>query len=271
MDAVTSPTGLTVLRRSAAPIRAVQIYGQRCSGTHFLIKTIERSFPDADFTEAYGFKHWFVPHHVVIPEGVLVLVVARHAGDWIRSLHARPWHVRRETAALPFADFIRAEWHAVWDDENFGIGPAHPLWGQEMLHERCPATGQRFADPMAMRTAKLAHWAGLARRAPDVALIRYEDVRDRPGTLLNGLRAAFDLPPVTIRPITSYKGHGLKTFTGSAYPPLSPADRAFIHARLNPATESLYGYCYDSPPPHATNAVSSAAASAGPPPRINAS
>ena len=33
--------GLTILRRGDAPIRAIQVYGQRCSGTNVLIRSIE--------------------------------------------------------------------------------------------------------------------------------------------------------------------------------------------------------------------------------------
>lgn len=240
---MTDAREITVLRRSGRPIRAVQVYGQRCSGTNFLIKTIERSFDDLVFTEAYGFKHWFVPGHVVIPEGVLVLVVARNVQDWIRSLHRMPWHVRRETAALPFDRFIRAEWHAVWDDPNFGISESHPLWGQEMMHERCPRTGRRFANAIRMRGAKLAHWAALAERAPDVALIRYEQVRDAPDETLNALRAAFGLPEAPVDAVRTYKGFPEEQrFTGSRYPPLAAEDEAFIRAELDHSIEALYGY-----------------------------
>lgn len=242
MNAPQGGDGVRVLRRSGVRVDRVQVYGQRCSGTHYLIKTIERSFDDLRFTEDYGFKHWFVPHHVAIPEGVLVLVIARHPEDWVRSLHGKPWHVDPATARLPFPEFIRAEWHAVWDDRNFGIGPEHPLWMSEMLHERCPASGRRFANPLAMRTAKLAHWAGLAARAPDVALIRYEEVRDRPGPVLNRLRTAFGLAPAAVDPVTSYKGQGERPFSGSRYPPLEPGDRAFVRGALDRRVEALWGY-----------------------------
>jgi len=240
--------GLTILRRGDAPIRAIQVYGQRCSGTNVLIRSIEANLGRAAFTESYGFKHWFVPEQVLYPRDVMVLTVARDPVDWVRSLHRQPWHAHPELKRLDFSDFIRAPWHSYWDSEFWGVEDDHPVLGREMLHERCPHTGERFANPLAKRTAKLRHWSGLHDRAHHVALLGYDSFLADPAGVIADLASATGL--ATADPFIaqdSYKGQGRRTFTPTAYPPVSDADLDHIHAWLDPAVEARFGFSINEP------------------------
>jgi hypothetical protein len=243
-DCWTNPRpGLNILRRGNAPIRSIQVYGQRCSGTNVLIRSIEANLGRDAFTEAQGFKHWFVPEQVLFPRDVMVLVVARDPVDWVRSLHRQPWHAHPDLKRLDFSDFIRAPWHSYWDTEFWGVEQDHPVLGREMLHERCPHTGERFANALAKRTAKLRHWSDLHDRAHHVALLGHDAFVADPAGVIAALSAATGIP--CVQPFVaqdSYKGQGHRPFTPTPYPPVSDSDLAHIHAWLDPEVEARFGF-----------------------------
>ncbi|WP_156420940.1 hypothetical protein [Aureimonas sp. AU22] len=234
--------GLRVLKRTAGGIRHIQIYGQRCSGTHAIARTIDANFGDQARTEAYGFKHWFVPDQVLFRDDVLVLVIARSAFDWVRSLHRQPWHAHPEVKRLSFSAFIRAPWHSYWDDEFWGIRDGHPLRGQEMMHERDPATGLRFANPIAKRTAKLRHWGALHTRAPNVALLSLGTLQGDPEAVVAALAALTELPASPeFQRVWSYKGNGNRVFERTHYDALGEDDTHWIARHLDPDVETRFG------------------------------
>lgn len=234
--------GLRILQRGRERVRFVQIYGQRCSGTNVLARLLEHNLGAGLFAERYGFKHWFVPDQVLFGPDVLVVVIARDAFDWLRSLHRQPWHVHPDTKALDFSRFIRAEWHSVWDHHVGGIDEHHPLQNREMLHERDPVTGLRFASPLAKRRAKLAHWAGLETRAPNLALLSYETLRRQPEAVIAALAEATRLPAARpFRPVDTYKGQEIRPFLPIRYDPLTSLDRDWIEAQIDADVEALYG------------------------------
>lgn len=234
--------GLRVLKRGDVPITRIQLYGQRCSGTNLVTRAIEANMPAATITEDFGFKHWFVPPQTLFVKDTLVLVVARDAFDWARSLHRQPWHAHPDLKAQPFDAFIRSHWHSYWDDHFGHIEPGHPVQGDEMLHERDPVTGERFANCIAKRTAKLRHWASLTNRAHNVALLGYDAFVRDPGAFVAALSEATGIAcrdPFV--PITSYKGQGHAPYVPTAYPDLAPADADHITAWLDPETEAAFG------------------------------
>lgn len=234
--------GLRVLIRGRVRIRHIQVYGMRCSGTHAIIKLIEANLGRDAFTERYGFKHWWVPPQILFQPDVLVLAIARAPDAWLHSLHRQPWHVHESSRGLSFGAFVRTPWYSVWDDQFWGVDASHPMFGTEMMHERDLQTGERFADPVTMRTETLRHWAGLHGRAHNLALLDYEAVRTMPHRVIETLSAATGLPIAEggFRPLDTYKGHGIKPFVSSSYPPLSDEDRAHVDSRLDPALEALF-------------------------------
>ncbi|MES3152298.1 hypothetical protein [Sphingomonas faeni] len=235
-------TGLRILKRGDVPITRVQIYGQRCSGTNLVTRAIEANLPSVTITEAFGFKHWFVPPQTLFVKDTLVLVVARDAFDWARSLHRQPWHAHPDLKAKPFDAFIRSDWHSYWDDHFGHIEPGHPMHGDEMLHERDPETGARFANCIAKRTAKLRHWSSLTDRAHNVALLGYDAFARDPAAFIAALAHATGIESrAPFVPITSYKGQGHAPYVPTPYPPLAADDADHIAAWLDPDVEAAFG------------------------------
>ncbi|WJY17807.1 hypothetical protein QQS45_09165 [Alteriqipengyuania flavescens] len=219
-----------------------QVYGQRCSGTNALIKLLERNLEDLEFTEEFGFKHWLVPPEVEIPEDVLVVVIARQADQWLRSLHARPWHAHPDMKDLEFGEFIRAEWRSVWDEDFWGVDADHPRFGQPIEEELCPQTGLPFANAIAMRTAKLRNWIDVASRAAGHVLVSHAELVFRPERVIERLvSASQSRKSKKFIPVTTYKGQNSELFVASEYPPLAATDSAFIGRYLDRAIEKQFG------------------------------
>ncbi len=111
-----------------------------------------------------------------------------------------------------------------------------------MMHERDPASGLRFANPIAKRTAKLRHWAGLHSRAPNLALLSHETLQADPQRVVVELAEATGLQPAAeFQRVWSYKGNGNRAFEPTRYDPLTAEDADWIAAQLDPAAETAFG------------------------------
>ena len=222
-------------------IRRIQVYGQRCSGTNALIKLIETNFSELQFTEEFGFKHWLVPERLELPSDVMVVIIARAPEEWLRSLHANPWHAHPDLKRLEFSDFIRAPWESIWDDDFWGMSPANALYRTPIVEERCPLTGRAFDNAIAMRTAKLRNWSDLARRARACAHVSHAKLVRNPVSVLETIA---DLANVQHRSewtiVDSYKGAGSKPFIPKTYPALTRADQTHVDAHLERELEDLF-------------------------------
>ncbi len=210
-----------------------QVYGERCSGTNFVIRLMERNILSARFTEEFGHKHWYAEHPECIPASCLVVVVARDPYDWVRSLHRKPWHVAPALKELGFSDFIRAQW--VGGIEEDGIWREHE-------RERHPLSGCRFRDVMQLRQVKLHHWASLRWRfGCRVLPVAYEAVSRDPRAYLADLNRRLHIRlRADYQPVNTYKGEITSHYVPRRYPPLCADDRAHIGRHLDPSIERLW-------------------------------
>lgn len=127
-------------------IRRYHVFGQRCSGTNALIRFVEQNFPDLNFCEKAGFKHWAVPFDRTVASDTLVIVIARDILSWLQSLYRKPWHAHPDLKAMNFSDFIRSEWRSVRDEDFWGIEPGDGQYGKPIREEQCPLTGLPFEN-----------------------------------------------------------------------------------------------------------------------------
>lgn len=240
-------SGLAMSFGDTRNVSRFQVYGQRCSGTNYLIRLIENNFGRAAFTEEFGFKHWLVPDSMIFPNDVMVLVIVRDPGEWIQSLFRNPWHLRAELKSAPFHQFMRGVWDSCWDDDYWKIDATHPRYHQPIEQERDPETGAAFANPFVMRRAKLQNWTGLASRVP-VVILNYSLAARDPGRILQQLSSVtgLELPPV-VAGVDSYKGEQNRPFVAKNYGELCDADRRFMLSQLDPEMERLAGCSYDYP------------------------
>lgn len=224
-----------------AKFRRFQVYGQRCSGTNAFIRLLERNLEKLEFTEEIGFKHWLVPRDVEIPDDVFVIVIARQVDQWLRSLHAKPWHAHPSLKSMEFGEFIRAEWRSVWDGDFWGIHKKDPKFGQPIEEELCPQTGMPFANAIAMRTAKLGNWIDVASRATGHLLVSHDELISRPKTLVDRIATASRArAKKRFVPVTSYKGENGQSFVPSEYPAVEGADAIHVEQFLDREIEAQF-------------------------------
>lgn len=227
---------------SVSQFNRFQVYGQRCSGTNALIRLIEANFDTLTFTEEFGFKHWLVPETREFADDVFVIVIAREVGQWLRSLHRRPWHAHPELKSLDFADFIRAPWRTQWDTDFWGIDEAHPKFGMPIAEELCPRTQRPFANPVAMRAAKLRNWRSTSKRAAGHMLLSHSELLTDPEEVVRRVAEATGAERRgEFVPVATYKGQGIKTFVFERYPELSHNDTLHVAEHADPAIEQLFG------------------------------
>lgn len=228
-------------------IHRIQIFGERCSGTNYLQALLERNLPRASLCRDYGFKHFFPRVAPGQAPDCLFVIIYREPLDWLSSLYRNPWHVAPELRRLPFSDFIRHEWWCVWD-EDAGVRPGDERYGSEMLQERCPDTGRRFRDVLAMRSSKIRAWEALRDTVAHAVSLNYETLRRDPAAAIARLEQDFGLRTAPrFRDVRQYKGgrwyQGWRARLLRKPPPaIGAADRDYILARLDQALERRIGY-----------------------------
>ncbi|EIE52320.1 hypothetical protein [Salipiger aestuarii] len=236
------------IAHDGAPVTRYQVFGERSSGTNFVKRLLGRNTALAP-TEALGWKH-ALPHMTVIPADTAVVCVVRHAEDWARSMHARPWHCPPDMQALDFAAFLRARWGTVADRARY-FPQVRTLGGQgrPLQLDRHPLTGLAYANLFQLRRTKLEGLLSFFNRGCTVVLCRLEAVQGAPRDFVAAIESRFALPsaPEGYRPVTRRLG---SRFVASldprpATPPgLSDEDRTFLRSQLDLGREDALGYRY---------------------------
>lgn len=241
-------TGRFFAHRTGVPVTRFQVFGERSSGTNFAKRVLARNTPLTPL-EDLGWKHGFA-QMIAVPADMVAVVTVRNAADWVRSMHAKPWHCSAAMQALPFSDFIRAEWDTLVDrDRYFPESARLGLAGQPLQQDRHPLTGAPFADIFALRQAKLAAHLGIAARGCNVAILRMEDLTATPEETVDAFLDAFGLPA------RDGAFRGIARRLGSKFRPaietrpetparLSEADLEYLRDRVHPGQEAALGYRY---------------------------
>jgi hypothetical protein len=222
-------------------IRRIQIYGERCSGTNYLESLISNGLDAVQIQWDFGWKHFFPNVNVENQTDCLFVVVYRNPFDWLRSLHRNPWHAAPGLREISFSDFIRKQWWCIWD-EDAGKSPEDPLYGTEMLFERCPETHQRFTNVIQMRSAKIRGWEVLRGRTKHSIYIKYEDLCASPEGFIRTISERFQLVrSPSFNDVQGYKGSSWD-FIRAAYASIGKEDLDYIVDQLDVKLEESIGY-----------------------------
>lgn len=231
-----------------APITRYQVFGERSSGTNFVKRLLGRNTALVPI-EALGWKH-ALPHMTAIPEDTAVICVMRHAEDWARSMHAKPWHCPPSMQALGFADFLRADWATIADRPRY-FPQVKALGGQggPLQLDRHPLTGLPYANLFQMRRAKLQGLLSFFNRGCTVILCRLEAVQGAPRDFLSAVEHHLSLRPAPqgYRPVTKRLGARFAPAIQprpETPPHLSEDDRTFLRSQIDLGTEAALGYRY---------------------------
>ena len=237
----------------------IQIFGERCSGTNYLESLVEANVKRAHITWKFGWKHFFPQQPISRTDDTFFLIIYRHPFRWLQSLHRSPWHVAPPLRGKSFSEFIRSEWMCVYDEDS-ETPKSDARYGQEMLFERDPRTGERFANAMRMRSAKIRAWEAIREQTPRCLSVRYEAVDAHPAAFLENLKRSFgfdlrrklripvgDKGKMTLKSRIKYlwSGGTKGGFQRKRYAEISPEDQAFIVQQLDVSLEHHIGYLLD--------------------------
>lgn len=248
-------------KSNGVDIASVYVFGERNSGTNYISNLISRNcraagsmagLHDPANKERFGWKHGF-PSMLGVPDDVLAIAVHREPIAWLHSINRTPWHTPSHLRGLPFSQFIRSEWQSIIDDTGFGIGPGHPLWMHELLADRDPVTGKRFANVLHLRNAKNRGFASLDHRFGNVLRVNYETVLADPQKFLNALCNTYGMVRLrTFDPVIHDRGASSRgVFQPKPVPLVAQADKEYICAHLDLCLEVSLGYhldCVDTGP-----------------------
>ena len=238
-------------RYSAGEINSLHVMGERNSGTNYVQSLILNNCRAAQGERLFrrenqarlGWKHGF-PVMKGAPRDVLALGIHREPMAWLQSMRRTPWHAARHLRDLPFSQFIRQEWQAVVDDTGLGVSPDDQIWHQELMSERDPLTGLRFANVMRLRNAKNRAFCTLDHMFPNILRVNYESVLANPVAFLDALCATYGFLRAeqftTVIHDRATPGRGV--FVPKPIEPVSPADLKFITQELDLQMEESLGY-----------------------------
>jgi hypothetical protein len=121
--------------------------------------------------------------------------------------------------------------------------PDDLLWGTEMMFERCPETGKRFSNVMALRTARTKDWESLSEKVPCFTHVCYEDLRQSPQAVIEDISGKFGITKEKrCRPVLTYKGKGEQTYKVKKYGVVSQEDIDYIVQHTDVVLEKSIGY-----------------------------
>ncbi|WP_319823597.1 hypothetical protein [Thalassovita sp.] len=238
-------TGLHIQRAGHPPTR-FQVIGERSSGTNYVKRLLGRN-SGLTPTESLGWKHGTI-QALAVPRDMAVILCVRNAGDWARSMYAKPWHTPAPMQGLAFGDFLRAPWDTIIDHPKYFAGLDPQAVGQPLQQDRDPATGLPYANLFHLRTGKLITHLTLGNRGCSFVLVRAELAISEPEAFLTRLRAGLGLPAsdAPLRPVVKRLG---ARFNAAAPRPAAPdalpsEDMDFLRSQLDRELERRLGYSY---------------------------
>jgi len=212
------------------------IFGERCSGTHFVKFAIMQNF-HIENTDVN--KHFFGINNDSDFENkihnTLYICVVRHPIDWIDSFFKRHHHVPPENLESIDA-FLSNNFYSIHEvGENIN---------KEIIEDRHLITKERYKNIFELRKTKMDYFLNIIpTKAKHFMILRYEDLRDKYEETLDKIANEFNLVKKHDKyiQITKYKG----TYTAEYYKKpilLSEDIQEYIKQNIDVHQEKQLGY-----------------------------
>jgi len=187
-------------------IKNFTIYGERCSGTNFLMRSLEDNF-DIRFTAEYSWKHFFGHYNFdnlseKVNNETLFIGIIRDPIEWINSFYKNMHHIPEENQSNIYTFLF---------NKFYSVNPNN----SEIIEDRNIITKERYNNIFEMRKVKNNYLINdMKKNVKNYILIRYEDLRDRYESVLNFLQLKFNLVKKYDKYVTidTYKGLKNKLF-----------------------------------------------------------
>jgi hypothetical protein len=180
-------------------IKYFTIYGERCSGTNFLMHSIEKNFK-IEYTTNYCWKHFFGHYNYKnndIENETLFIGIIRDPIEWIDSFYKKKHHIPDENR-INIITFLFNEFYSLYENSN-----------EEIMEDRNLITRERYKNIFEMRQVKNNYLINeMPKFVKNYLLIRYEDLRDNYSLILDYFHIKFKLEKKNIiyKTIDNYKG-----------------------------------------------------------------
>ncbi len=181
-------------------IKEIKVYGERNSGTNYLISLLEANMKGNDVKivqKKYGWKHRFVDAQELRKadtQHTLFIHISKDPYSWVVSMHGKPHHAPH-LYGLDFDTFLNSEW-ACYQGKGYATrdlvkDPIKPE--EEMMYERNPNTGERFKNVILLRNAKNERYLKLKEVCEHHHFIKYYDLLYTPKRTLRMMANKFGL------------------------------------------------------------------------------
>lgn len=180
-------------------IKYFTIYGERCSGTNFLMNAILNNF-ELEYTTKYSQKHFFGLYEFDNScdyNETLFIGIIRNPISWIDSFYKEKHHIPYENRST-IITFLFNEFYSIYEDTNI-----------EIIEDRNIITQNRYKNIFEMRRVKNNFLiTDMPKKVKNYILIRYEDIRDNYETILEYFNIKFNLKKKFNKyiKINTYKG-----------------------------------------------------------------
>jgi hypothetical protein len=180
-------------------IKYFTIYGERCSGTNFLMSAIQENF-NIEFTAKYAWKHFYGHYQFENSEEedeTLFIGIIRNPITWIDSFYNKMHHIPKENKKN-IMSFLFNKFYSVYDNLN------------EIMEDRHILTKERYKNIFEMRNVKIDYLINdMKTKVKNYILIRYEDLRDNYDNVLDFFKNKFNLNSKfnVYKKIENYKGN----------------------------------------------------------------
>jgi hypothetical protein len=214
-------------------IKYFTIYGERCSGTNFLMHSILSNFK-IEYTSKYSWKHFFgnykfknnnlisyventeeieekekqtneTLNEITDEDNTLFIGIVRDPIEWMNSFYNKLHHIPPENRES-IHTFLFNQFYSIYDDTK-----------TEIMEDRHIVTKNRYKNIFELRYIKNDYLINnMKSNVKNYILIRYEDLRDNYDTVLHFLKNKFNLEKknniIEYSKILNYKGNHNKIY-----------------------------------------------------------
>ena len=217
-------------------IKFFTIYGERCSGTNFLLHALEDNF-ELEFSCKYAWKHFFGHYqfnNLNEENETLFIGIIRNPIDWIDSFYNKMHHVPPENK-ISIHTFLFNEFYSIYENSS-----------KEIMEDRNIFTQDRYKNIFQLRYIKNNYLINeMPKLVKNYLLIRYEDLRDNYDVVLEFICKKFNLKRKNniFKRIDTYKGNN-KILYYKKQLELNKKTIKIIKQNLDKTQENNLGYIF---------------------------
>jgi len=225
-------------------IKRILVRGERCTGTNYLFKLIEKNLNTITLCSDLGWKHSYINvfnKNLYIQDEYLTIFIFRNPVDWIGSMYYHLWHFDRKEYPT-ISSFIREEPKQIIQGLR-ELVEKYPM-DTELYWERHPFTYDKPTNICDLRNWKNENFLSTPKILGNVMFITYEELYSNPQGIINQINDKYVHQKIgNFENVTDYKGIERKgQYFPKKYELISEEDFQFIKSNLNWELENAIGY-----------------------------